>query len=126
MKHFTLDNITTGILVIGIILAIILLTRVIKKYNKEKEGKKEGSEYYRRLGTLAELATIQAASGNLATNLSGDETALRNQGVFSRDEADRYVRKGVMGSSAFETSGDSMMLDPSTFTAYGGKSFGSL
>jgi hypothetical protein len=131
MKYLNLDNITTGVLAIGIILAIWVLTIVIKKYNEEKDkGTTKPAEYYRRRfnTTLSELASLQAAEGNLATNQYGETQYKPDEGVFSRDPAAKYVRKGVLGSSGFEIGGDSESLNPLAFSAgYGkGKDYGDL
>jgi len=81
----------------------------------DEEAKKE---YFRRYSTtINELIALQAASGDLASNLSGGLTDVRAEGTFSRDPLDRYVRQGVPGYSGFETSSQSTMLNPWSFTA---------
>jgi hypothetical protein len=60
-------------------------------------------------------------------NLSGELSNIRNAGMFSRDTAAKDVYKGIqnIGKSGY-VPGDveSVGLDPSGFTAYGGKTVG--
>jgi hypothetical protein len=117
--------ITLVLLIIAIILAIF----VYRKYKENKDlqksltqqDEKQQDEKYRFIG-----ASTGYGMGK-SLNLSGELSNIRNAGMFSRDTAAKDVYKGIqnIGKSGY-VPGDveSVGLDPSGFTAYGGKTVG--